>query len=167
MYVGFQMDLYCNRKTKTGPRTPGMERNGSKWRGRFTLLSLLVTLLLTEGRMLLATFATMACCWHVFTLQPTWGVFVQSCFAESGPQAVLWPRVSPPRMPTCAHSCRTWWGSCQTLSPACWHTWEPSSVMSARPLKDAVNPFTESSLCHITHIAQGSSVLCWSVKVPT
>lgn len=42
LYIGFQMDLDFNGKAKTGHRTPGV----SSWRERFTLLSLLVTLLL-------------------------------------------------------------------------------------------------------------------------
>lgn len=64
---------------------------------------------------------------------PPRGPFLQSCFPESGPQSVLWPRVSPPQMQTCACFCWTWWGSCKPVSPACWRTSEPSSVMSAHP----------------------------------
>lgn len=149
--IGFQMDLYCNRKTKPGPSTPGMERNGSKWRGRFTLLSLLVTLVLPEDRMLLPALLQ----WHVADLCSPYsppGVSVQSCFTESGPQTVLWPRVSPPRMPTCALSCWTWWGSCQPLSPACWHTSDLSSVMSAHPTKGFCAPFYwEFTVSHHPH----------------
>lgn len=69
LYIGFQIDLDFNGKAKTGHRTPGV----SKWRERFTLLSLLVTLLLIESRILLATFATKAHYWLGFTLQPTSG----------------------------------------------------------------------------------------------
>lgn len=123
---GFQMDIYCNRKTRTGLGNLGM----SKWRGRFILLSLLVTLLLIEDRILLPPLLQ----WHAADLSspssPPQGLLLQSCFAESEPQTVLWPRVSPPQMQTCACFCWTWWGSCQPLSPACWHTSETSVTLT-------------------------------------
>lgn len=84
---GFHMDLYYNRKTKTGHRNLGM----SKWRRWFTLLSLLVALLLIESRILLPPLLQ----WHHLT-----DLGVSYCRAASqrvGPRLCCGPGSVHPR----------------------------------------------------------------------
>lgn len=145
------MDLYCNEKTKTGHRTPGV----SKWRGRFALLSVLVTLLLVEGRILLATFATRARCWLVFTLQPSLGSLSPELLHRVGPRLYFGPGL--------VHPDANLWLFLLSLKKLL-STPFSSLLTHLRALQcNELSPhfrctFTESSLCHITCVAKVSSV---------
>lgn len=118
-----------------------------------------------RGQNTVATFATMACCWLPFTFQPTSESPSAQLLCREWATDCIVARVSPPQMQTCACFCWTWWGSCQPLSSACWHTSEPSSVMNDHPALGFGAPFYWELTVSHHHIAQASSVPYWSVKV--